>query len=80
MDIVLNGRHLGLENLYRMVQYEPDRGVEIVEITLHVGYGTFRPVRVTDIRDHRMHSERFTISPESNRQKACNGAPDRSAA
>lgn len=31
MDLVLNGKHLGLENLYRMVQYEPARGVEIVE-------------------------------------------------
>jgi len=31
MDLILNGRHLGLENLYRMVQYEPNRGVEIVE-------------------------------------------------
>lgn len=41
-----------------------DRGVEIAPITLHVGYGTFMPIRVTDIRDHRMHSEVFTI-PES---------------
>lgn len=31
MDLILNGRHLGLENLYRMVQYDPSRGVEIVE-------------------------------------------------
>lgn len=31
MDLVLNGKHLGLQNLYRMVQYEPNRGVEIVE-------------------------------------------------
>ena len=31
MDLVLNGKHLGLENLYRMVQYDPGRGVEIVE-------------------------------------------------
>ena len=31
MDLVLNGKHLGLENLYRMVLVEPDRGVEIVE-------------------------------------------------
>ncbi|MBT8485506.1 MAG: DUF1444 family protein [Phycisphaerales bacterium] len=31
MDLILNGRHLGLENLYRMVQYEPTRGLEIVE-------------------------------------------------
>lgn len=37
------------------------RGVRIVEITLHVGYGTFLPVRVSDIRQHRMHSERFSI-------------------
>jgi S-adenosylmethionine:tRNA ribosyltransferase-isomerase len=29
--------------------------------TLHIGYGTFLPVRVSDIRDHCMHSERFTI-------------------
>ena len=34
MDLILNGRHLGLENLYRMVQSEPTRGVEIVETYL----------------------------------------------
>jgi len=31
LDMILNGKHLGLENLYRMVQYEPSRGLEIVE-------------------------------------------------
>jgi uncharacterized protein YtpQ (UPF0354 family) len=31
MDLILNGKHLGLDNLYRMVQYEPNRGLEIVE-------------------------------------------------
>ena len=31
LSMILNGRHLGLENLYRMVQYEPSRGLEIVE-------------------------------------------------
>lgn len=31
LDLILGGKHLGLENLYRMVQYEPTRGVEIVE-------------------------------------------------
>ena len=36
-------------------------GVEIASITLHVGYGTFLPVRVEDIRDHRMHAESFEI-------------------
>ncbi len=38
-------------------------GVEIVEITLHVGYGTFFPVRVKDIREHQIHSERVIITP-----------------
>jgi S-adenosylmethionine:tRNA ribosyltransferase-isomerase len=38
------------------------KGVKIVELTLHVGYGTFLPVRATDIREHKMHSERFFIS------------------
>jgi S-adenosylmethionine:tRNA ribosyltransferase-isomerase len=37
-------------------------GIKIVELTLHVGYGTFMPVRVTDIRQHHMHSEQFSIS------------------
>jgi len=37
------------------------RGVVIAPITLHVGYGTFAPVRAADIRAHRMHPERFTI-------------------
>ena len=36
-------------------------GVTIAPITLHVGYGTFRPVKVSDIREHRMHSEDFSI-------------------
>jgi S-adenosylmethionine:tRNA ribosyltransferase-isomerase len=38
------------------------KGVRRVPITLHVGYGTFLPVRTVDIRRHRMHSERFSIS------------------
>jgi S-adenosylmethionine:tRNA ribosyltransferase-isomerase len=37
-------------------------GIQIVELTLHVGYGTFMPVRVADIRRHQMHSEQFSIS------------------
>jgi len=40
-------------------------GVYIVTLTLHVGYGTFLPVRVADIRRHQMHSEQFTICAES---------------
>jgi S-adenosylmethionine:tRNA ribosyltransferase-isomerase len=37
------------------------RGIETVALTLHVGYGTFVPVRVNDIRDHAIHSERYHI-------------------
>ena len=39
-------------------------GVKVVELTLHVGYGTFLPVRVSDIRTHQMHVERFSVSQE----------------
>ena len=42
-----------------------DRGVQVAEITLHVGYGTFSPVRTSDIRRHRMHAERFSVSAEA---------------
>ncbi|NOY68387.1 MAG: tRNA preQ1(34) S-adenosylmethionine ribosyltransferase-isomerase QueA [Deltaproteobacteria bacterium] len=42
-----------------------EKGVETVSITLHVGYGTFMPVRVDDIRDHRIHAERFFVSYET---------------
>ncbi|HMJ08438.1 MAG TPA: tRNA preQ1(34) S-adenosylmethionine ribosyltransferase-isomerase QueA [Pyrinomonadaceae bacterium] len=42
-----------------------ERGVQIVEITLHVGYGTFEPVRVDDIADHSVMAERFQISAEA---------------
>jgi len=38
------------------------RGIDIVEITLHVGYGTFQPVRVDRVEDHRIEPEPFTIS------------------
>jgi len=40
-------------------------GVKIVPLTLHVGYGTFLPVRVIDIRRHHMHAEPFTICTET---------------
>lgn len=40
------------------------RGVSVAYLTLHVGAGTFRPVRCDDIKDHKMHREHFTISPE----------------
>jgi S-adenosylmethionine:tRNA ribosyltransferase-isomerase len=42
-----------------------ERGVEIAEITLHVGYGTFEPIRAEDLSEHRVLPERFEISNES---------------
>lgn len=39
-----------------------DRGVKVVEITLHVGYGTFEPVRVDDLSKHSVLPERFEVS------------------
>jgi len=39
-----------------------EKGVTVAAVTLHVGYGTFVPVRVDDIREHRMHEEWFSIS------------------
>ena len=41
------------------------RGVEIATVTLHVGLGTFQPVRVDRVEDVRLHAERYTISPET---------------
>lgn len=40
-------------------------GVETASVTLHVGPGTFRPVKVEDLDEHRMHAERFEIGPEA---------------
>ena len=41
-----------------------EMGVEIAEVTLHVGLGTFRPVKVENITDHHMHSEFYQIDAE----------------
>jgi S-adenosylmethionine:tRNA ribosyltransferase-isomerase len=41
------------------------RGVEIAYITLHVGLGTFQPVRVSEVEDIRLHSERYTLPAET---------------
>lgn len=42
-----------------------DKGVEVIDITLHIGLGTFRPVKVNDTNDHIMHSELYEISEEA---------------
>ena len=40
-------------------------GVNIAEVTLHVGLGTFRPVNEDEIEDHQMHSEWYSVSEET---------------
>ena len=40
------------------------KGVEILDVTLHVGLGTFRPVKVDDVNDHHMHSEFYIIDED----------------
>lgn len=41
------------------------RGIEAIEITLHVGLGTFQPIRVDHVEHHKIHSEQYSISPEA---------------
>jgi S-adenosylmethionine:tRNA ribosyltransferase-isomerase len=41
------------------------RGAAVVKVTLHVGAGTFQPVRTDRVEEHRMHSERYRISPDA---------------
>ncbi|MBE6136408.1 MAG: tRNA preQ1(34) S-adenosylmethionine ribosyltransferase-isomerase QueA [Erysipelotrichaceae bacterium] len=43
-------------------------GVEIIEVTLHIGLGTFRPVNVEDTKDHVMHSEVYEINEDAARR------------
>jgi S-adenosylmethionine:tRNA ribosyltransferase-isomerase len=42
-----------------------DRGIETTEITLHVGLGTFQPVRTERVEEHKLHREPYSISPEA---------------
>jgi S-adenosylmethionine:tRNA ribosyltransferase-isomerase len=55
----------GLHFSKKTLQSLMDMDVKIVTITLHVGYGTFLPVRVFDIREHKMLTEEYTISPDN---------------
>lgn len=54
----------GLHFTEEIFQRLRDKGVTIAYVTLHVGLGTFRPVKSEDIRGHKMHAEAFTIAPE----------------
>ncbi len=49
------------EDLFRKLE---EKGVLVANVTLHVGLGTFRPVKVEDVAEHHMHSEFYHVEPE----------------
>jgi len=55
------GLHFTPEVMERVKQ----KGVEIVPVLLHVGLGTFRPVKAEDVKDHQMHSEYYEVTAEA---------------
>ncbi len=55
----------GLHFTDAVIQGLKKHGVSITAVTLHVGYGTFQPVRTSNIREHRLGEERFRIAPET---------------
>ncbi len=54
----------GLHFTPELLQQVREKGVEIAEVTLHVGLGTFRPVKESDVLKHHMHSEFYRITQE----------------
>ena len=55
----------GLHFTPELLQKLKDKGIEIAEVLLHVGLGTFRPVKEDIITDHKMHSEYYEIGADS---------------
>ena len=55
----------GLHFTYELLEQIKEKGVKVVSVTLHVGLGTFRPVQVENILDHKMHSEYYEVSEET---------------
>ncbi len=55
----------GLHFTPELMQELRDKGIRIAEVTLHVGLGTFRPVKVENVLEHHMHSEYYEINKEA---------------
>ena len=55
----------GLHFTKELLEQIKAKGVKIAEVTLHVGLGTFRPVKVDDVTQHHMHSEFYMVSQEA---------------
>ncbi len=58
----------GLHFTHEILARIKERGIETAALTLHVGLGTFQPVRVERVEDHKLHSEPYSISPDAARQ------------
>lgn len=61
----------GLHFTKELLEQVHQKGVEIAEITLHVGLGTFRPVKTANILEHHMHSEFYMVSAEAAEKINC---------
>lgn len=55
----------GLHFTPELLEEIQDKGIDIARVTLHVGLGTFRPVKVDDVTEHHMHSEFYLIDEEA---------------
>ena len=55
----------GLHFTKELLEKVKAKGIDIAEVTLHVGLGTFRPVKVENVLDHHMHSEFYMVSAEA---------------
>ena len=55
----------GLHLTDAMLQRCAERGIEVARLTLHVGYGTFKPVRVERVEDHTVDAESYDVPPET---------------
>ena len=55
----------GLHFTPELLDQIQDMGVELAYVTLHVGLGTFRPVKVENVKEHHMHSEYYQVSTEA---------------
>ena len=54
----------GLHFTSELIDKIKEKGVEILDVTLHVGLGTFKPVKESNIKDHNMHSETYFMNKE----------------
>jgi len=55
----------GLHFTKELLEEVKEKGVNIAQVTLHVGLGTFRPVKVDDVREHEMHTEWYRVTQET---------------